>query len=734
MDREFATLLPQLLGYTSLGYPIFPLVPCTKRPATPRGLHDATTDEDEITTRWTANPRANVGLATAGLLVLDVDGVENPWLASLGESERRDLDRAPAQRTANGGVHFFFRTPDGVDLRSTTGRVAPQVDTRATGGYVVVPPSRLDEERGYHWLPGRELDVERDRLPEAPAWLIELTQDPRSRARSAGVASRAPSPEIDPRRGSDEKIPEGRRNSSLARLAGVLRRHGSSEKEIAALLLLRNADACEPPLDEDEVRAIARSVARYEPDPIATAFAEQPAPDETDAADPADPSIHRAVVHGSEDELLADLPLDPGPFPQDLLEVPGLLGAIVRHNLETAHRPQPILALGAAITLVATITGRKIMDETRVCTNLYVIGVCRSGGGKERARQINAEILERSGLEGMLGPEGFASHTGLVRCVERNPVILFQVDEFGRILATLKDSKRAPHLYHVPTVILRLYSAVGGTFRGDAFAELEKNLVIEWPHASIYATTVPSVFYESLTRENLTDGLLSRFLVFESETHTPPRSDPRVLMRAVPDEILSEVGRWRDTLSPARVGKKRAPELVDPKVLPPTEAARSVLAAHDAMVDRELESSAEETSLWVRASESTRKLALIHAASLHGPSVSEIGEDSMRWAVRLSEYLVRRLVWTSREWLTEGFYESSRARILRFIRSKGSAGVTLSDLARTFRGIRSRDRAEILDHLLEARELMEARLFQAKGAGRPIRIYRARVLEGSPAS
>jgi hypothetical protein len=45
-----------------------------------------------------------------------------------------------------------------------------------------------------------------------------------------------------------------------------MRRHGAGELAIAAALRIENAARCKPPLDEDEVIAIARSVMRYAPD------------------------------------------------------------------------------------------------------------------------------------------------------------------------------------------------------------------------------------------------------------------------------------------------------------------------------------------------------------------------------------------------------------------------------------------------------------------------------------
>jgi len=70
-------------------------------------------------------------------------------------------------------------------------------------------------------------------------------------------------------------IPEGRRNDTLTRKGGYLRRKGLSQAEIEAELLQTNQRKCSPALPDAEVFMIAASVSRYEPggpDPLETAW------------------------------------------------------------------------------------------------------------------------------------------------------------------------------------------------------------------------------------------------------------------------------------------------------------------------------------------------------------------------------------------------------------------------------------------------------------------------------
>jgi hypothetical protein len=256
------------LRYAELGYRVFPCAPGDSRPLTDHGFLDATTEVEQIERWWEQHPTANVAIAAAGLLVVDLDPVEgnaaNSWLKD-DPDKQLDLAAAPTALTPRGGRHHVFRKPAGKGWRCTASRLAPKVDTRTDGGYIVVPPSRR-RDGAYSWVPGLELDGPPDRLPEPPAWLVALldalVQETSTLAHVAAGGAEA------------NKILDGQRNATLARLAGAMRRVGMTRLEILAALRQVNDDRCLPPLGMAEVEQIASSIARYEPDQIATAMAE----------------------------------------------------------------------------------------------------------------------------------------------------------------------------------------------------------------------------------------------------------------------------------------------------------------------------------------------------------------------------------------------------------------------------------------------------------------------------
>ena len=204
------------------------LAPYLKRRATKEELN-----------AWTWN---GVGIVTgglSGLLVLDVDGER-------GEEKLKELGHpvTPMVRTAGGGLHLYFKHP-GENVRTGI-RVAPELDVKGAGGYVVAPPSLGANGRRYEWI----ISPEEAELADPPEWIMRLLERPRRSGAAPPVG---------------KKIPPGSRNQELASIAGTMRRRGMEEPEILAALRTANELRCEPPLEAAEVEKIAASVARYEP-------------------------------------------------------------------------------------------------------------------------------------------------------------------------------------------------------------------------------------------------------------------------------------------------------------------------------------------------------------------------------------------------------------------------------------------------------------------------------------
>ena len=198
--------------------------------------------------RW---PDANLAVVTgivSGLVVLDLDPLHGAD-ASLQQVEEVHGGFAETieARTGRGGRHIYFAHP-GEIIHNRVG-IAPGIDLRGDGGYVVTPPSVHACGEPYRWE--RSPDV--CRLAPLPAWLLGAAPD-RGTHRGHPLAHW---------RGLlREGVVEGERNNAIASLAGHLLWHGVDPEVTAELLLSWNATRCKPPLHADEVMRTVDSIVR----------------------------------------------------------------------------------------------------------------------------------------------------------------------------------------------------------------------------------------------------------------------------------------------------------------------------------------------------------------------------------------------------------------------------------------------------------------------------------------
>src|SRR5262249_49615888 len=149
-----------------------------------------------------------------------------------------------------GPIYFRWRAQP---MRKSAGKIAPGIDVRGDGGYVLVPPSVHPSGKKYAW----SVDSGNS-IAEAPEWLL---------ARASNGSNRNGNGAVPPSAWRDlvrNGVDEGSRNDGIARLAGhLLRRHVDA---IVTLELLGawNATQCRPPLEEKELVTIVDSIAARE--------------------------------------------------------------------------------------------------------------------------------------------------------------------------------------------------------------------------------------------------------------------------------------------------------------------------------------------------------------------------------------------------------------------------------------------------------------------------------------
>lgn len=149
-------LLRAALDYAAANWYVFPVEPRGKKPLTTNGFKAATTDRATINGWWTKTPTANIGLdcGKSGLVVVDLDQRgDRDGFAEWDELVTRQHVQAKTYTslTGGGGKHLLFKAPAGIEIKNSAGKLAPGIDVRGAGGYIVLPPSIHPSGRAYEW-------------------------------------------------------------------------------------------------------------------------------------------------------------------------------------------------------------------------------------------------------------------------------------------------------------------------------------------------------------------------------------------------------------------------------------------------------------------------------------------------------------------------------------------------------------------------------------------------------
>jgi hypothetical protein len=115
----------------------------------------------------------------------------------------------------------------------------------------------------------------------------------------------------------------------------------------------------------------------------------------------------------------------------------GLVGNIVDWICDTARRPNRIFALGAALTTIGTLIGRRVAGPTDSATHLYVLGLGATGAGKQTPMSRAKDLLFAADAYHLIGPGRFATGPAISNHLEEKPLSLCCQDEFGSFIARI---------------------------------------------------------------------------------------------------------------------------------------------------------------------------------------------------------------------------------------------------------------------------------------------------------
>lgn len=426
---------------------------------------------------------------------------------------------------------------------------------------------------------------------------------------------------------------------------------------------------------------------------------------------------------GSEDGPVYDV----AEFPEHLLKPGGVVQQISEWILQCAQKPQPILALAAALSVVGTCLGRKVATPTGLRTNFYVVGVAGTSAGKDHPRKCVKTLFQAAALTDLLGGEEIASGPALLARTANHPVSLFQIDELGLLLKAIASRGAGPHLASIMTNLMKLFSSAGSIYHGTEYADqkLRERIDIAYPCVGLHGTTTPETLWPSLGSADVLSGYLNRMLIL----FVPDR---RVTKQYIgigqpPAAVIEWMKAARD-LQAGILG-------LDPAN--PIEAAFPALTgaqfrAFDDWLDDRMDQVKKQglAPLWGRAWEHAAKLALALACARYGAAELrqvagggglEVDAASAEWAIAFVKFVLGTMEQQVATRLGDSEHDRWCQEVLRVIRQAGAGGRTEAELARfcrAFRALEPRQQDSVTDALRRREEVTLVQYRPPSGRGK----------------
>jgi hypothetical protein len=722
------------------GFAAIPIVPGTKRPGFlcaglwiglsnwQKRFNGGPPAESERA-RWAAGDTGIgviAGQASHGLIGIDID-TDDPQIRAAIFSV---LPPTTVRKAGAKGETLFYFGP-GIE-KSMSWNIANKrvVDLIGPGRQTVLPPSiHPDTQAPYRWLGLDTLeDLAPDELPELSSDIIEKISaalrpfgyepdaEPQERGgRSGGEAetpfralNEAALADLDAwvpalalcrcrrgRRGGYEAVPVWRpsttgrplekRHLNLKIVPEGIRDFGA-DQGYTPIDLVMTACGC----DLDTAFAFLNDRLDWAP-----------------ASSPLEPQVGKA---GPQAEAVAGRAGDdcaPREKPVDKLEqytnVPGALGDIIDWITATARRPNRVLALGAAVTIVGTLIGRRVAGPTRSATHLYVVPIADTGSGKQHVLDATMRLMRAAKAEGHIGPSKFFSLSAVHRMLKDKPLALCVQDEIGVFLKSVTNRKASSHELAVSQILRTLWGVSFASLPTAQWAE-RKMTIIACPALSIFGVSTSEEFYGALQGDSVNNGFLNRFLTLVSETRstdTEPRLDPYVVPQQLGDE-LNLLYLWSGPQSLLQIGD---PEITfTPDVLPwANDQAEHCYQDYSRMLEQHMEDMPGTKAYVARCGEIAIRLATIRAAGRWGRGAT-IDLGDMEWAAGITWVAGQNLAERAGSYLPDNERGNYVDKIAGLIHRRGL--MKPRDIQQFIRGrLKSSEIKDILAQLVEAGEI-----------------------------
>jgi len=373
------------------------------------------------------------------------------------------------------------------------------------------------------------------------------------------------------------------------------------------------------------------------------------------------PSQQISVIEPEDDT--PDIPEDPGVMPVDMMRIPGFISDVMDYCNENSPVRNPAMAFCGALALQSVLGARKVRDPADNRTNLYLIALAPTGGGKDFPRKINQAVLRQMGMDSSYVTR-FGSGEAIEDKLAATPTLLCQTDEIDGMLLQIKGARDA----RFESLIERLkeiFTSADSAIVTRCLAG-KNNTTVDQPSLTIFGTAVPVHYYAALSEKMLTDGFFSRTICVEASCEVEDQ-DPTIVR--LPDRIKEQIAWWAHySPTPGDLANLHP----EPTIIELTEEAKRIITAvrQEARRHQNDANAVNDTvkaAIWSRVRQMTRKLALIYAISRDCRN-SIIDAEAMSWSRDFVTHQAKRMLFMAHEYVSDNPFHAQCLKVVKRLR------------------------------------------------------------------
>jgi hypothetical protein len=387
---------------------------------------------------------------------------------------------------------------------------------------------------------------------------------------------------------------------------------------------------------------------------------------------------------------------------EELTHVPGLVGEITDWIEATAVRPNRIIALGAAVTVIGTLIGRRIATPTRSATHLYVAIIADSGAGKQHPMDCIRRLMSAAKAEcHVKGPSRLYSLPAVEDLLIANPLCLFMVDELGAFLQSVTNAKAISNVSGISELLRTLWNASFSTVE-TGFRKGKPGEIIRCPALSTIGMTTKQEFLTALQGASVNNGFMNRHTVLNAETPLVRRAAP-LAGQETPSVLVAKLERlygWNNTmLSLCNPGA-----VFDPLVVPWGPGAATLWDKIETDAITYQNANPNEANYFRRVAEMSVRLATIRAVGRMLEKAT-VGVEDLEWGAAIAEGACQYMADAMQDHMPQTARGDIAEKILGYIRRKGPVTPRRIQQQMVRAKIRSQEIQDILKQLVEAGEI-----------------------------